>query len=159
MGLNHNVVPREIHVSPDVSGEFQRGDWERLRSNCVQNHDRVQGDVRHNHHDGGRRVRHNNYNIPAVAERNREGPRQGTCRGKYTPLLDGPRNDFLKGHNNYPETVLGSYSLLLHYKSEAATYSGNIIDVDAQSFATNGTVREKKENRRKAGEKEEIMAE
>ena len=36
----------------------------------------------------------------------------GADRGEYTPLIDDPRNDFMKGHANYPTTVLEAYSLM-----------------------------------------------
>ena len=61
-------------------------------------------------------------------------------RCKYTPFMDDLRNNFLKGRNNYPKTVLEAYSLLLHHKNNATTYSGNMKYMESQSFAKDGEV-------------------
>ena len=49
-------------------------------------------------------------------------PLWGADRGKYTPFLDDLIHEFLKVHNNYPATLSEAYILLLHYKSNTATY-------------------------------------
>ena len=50
-------------------------------------------------------------------------------------MLDKLRKNFLKGHNNYPKTVLEVYRILLQYKDDAIIYSRNIKDMDAHSFS------------------------
>ena len=67
----------------------------------------------------------------------------GADRGKYTPLLDKPRNDFLEEYNSYPKTLSEKNSLLLHYKNYSTTYSGNIKYKNARSFDNDMAVEER----------------
>lgn len=40
-------------------------------------------------------------------------------RGRYAKLIEDLENDYTKGNNNYPRTMVGAYRLLINYKQGA----------------------------------------